>query len=206
MKVFFLVLIASVVVPNLTQANTLTYAVDITSGGDSLTGTISTDGTIGTLSSSNITGFDLTMSFVPTAPANYSGPSPLTATETYSKHWTTVGGSEFTATSSGLFFDFGSTATAYAPPDFEAAYVDFASPPNSDLEFLDSRYSPGAIDLTDVVDGQPVTGTIFFNDLTEIGTITTTPLPAALPLFATGLGGLGLLGWRRKRNNVGIAA
>jgi hypothetical protein len=28
---------------------------------------------------------------------------------------------------------------------------------------------------------------------------TNTPLPAALPLFATGLGGLGLLGWRRKR-------
>jgi choice-of-anchor A domain-containing protein len=27
----------------------------------------------------------------------------------------------------------------------------------------------------------------------------TTPLPAALPLFATGFGGLGLLGWRRKR-------
>lgn len=27
----------------------------------------------------------------------------------------------------------------------------------------------------------------------------TTPLPAALPLFATGLGALGLLGWRRKR-------
>lgn len=28
---------------------------------------------------------------------------------------------------------------------------------------------------------------------------TTTPLPAALPLFASGLGALGLLGWRRKR-------
>src|SRR4029077_19741352 len=27
----------------------------------------------------------------------------------------------------------------------------------------------------------------------------TTRLPAALPLFATGLGGLGLLGWHRKR-------
>jgi hypothetical protein len=27
----------------------------------------------------------------------------------------------------------------------------------------------------------------------------TTPLPAALPLFASGLGALGLLGWRRKR-------
>ena len=29
-----------------------------------------------------------------------------------------------------------------------------------------------------------------------------TPLPAALPLFATGLAGLGLLGWRRKRKAV----
>ncbi len=34
-----------------------------------------------------------------------------------------------------------------------------------------------------------------------------TPLPAALPLFATGLGAMGLLGWRRKRkNNAAIAA
>src|SRR5262249_57880343 len=31
------------------------------------------------------------------------------------------------------------------------------------------------------------------------GTAMATPLPAALPLFATGLGALGLLGWRRKR-------
>jgi len=29
-----------------------------------------------------------------------------------------------------------------------------------------------------------------------------TPLPAALPLFATGLGALGLLGWRRKRKQT----
>ena len=33
----------------------------------------------------------------------------------------------------------------------------------------------------------------------------TTPLPAALPLFATGLGGLGLLGWRRKRKATATA-
>jgi hypothetical protein len=32
-----------------------------------------------------------------------------------------------------------------------------------------------------------------------------TPLPAALPLFATGIGGLGLLGWRRKRKARPIA-
>jgi hypothetical protein len=33
-----------------------------------------------------------------------------------------------------------------------------------------------------------------------------TPLPAALPLFATGLGALGLLGWRRKRKNAAAIA
>jgi hypothetical protein len=32
-----------------------------------------------------------------------------------------------------------------------------------------------------------------------------TPLPAALPLFATGVGGLGLLGWRRKRKAQSVA-
>ena len=31
------------------------------------------------------------------------------------------------------------------------------------------------------------------------------PLPAALPLFATGLGGLGLLGWHRKRRAQAVA-
>jgi len=35
---------------------------------------------------------------------------------------------------------------------------------------------------------------------------TETPLPAALPLFATGLGALGLLGWRRKRKAQAILA
>jgi hypothetical protein len=34
---------------------------------------------------------------------------------------------------------------------------------------------------------------------TQSFTVSQTPLPAALPLFATGIGGLGLLGWRRKR-------
>ena len=34
----------------------------------------------------------------------------------------------------------------------------------------------------------------------------TTPLPATLPLFATGLGALGLLGWRRKKKAAALAA
>jgi hypothetical protein len=51
-----------------------------------------------------------------------------------------------------------------------------------------------------------------FNDNAILGTWTTivspstTPLPAALPLFATGLGALGLLGWRRKRKAAAAIA
>ena len=37
-------------------------------------------------------------------------------------------------------------------------------------------------------------------------TVEPTPLPAALPLFATGLGVLGLLGWRRKRKAAAVEA
>jgi hypothetical protein len=36
--------------------------------------------------------------------------------------------------------------------------------------------------------------------------VAATPLPAALPLFATGLGGLGLLGWRRRRKSHAAVA
>jgi hypothetical protein len=32
--------------------------------------------------------------------------------------------------------------------------------------------------------------------------VTSTPLPAALPLVTTGLGMMGLFGWRRKRKNA----
>jgi len=43
----------------------------------------------------------------------------------------------------------------------------------------------------------------YFGDLTitvqSTAPFYVTPLPATLPLFATGLGGLGLLGWRRER-------
>jgi len=38
------------------------------------------------------------------------------------------------------------------------------------------------------------------------GYYSATPLPAALPLFVSGLGGLGLLGWRRKRKNTAAVA
>jgi hypothetical protein len=63
----------------------------------------------------------------------------------------------------------------------------------------------------------PVTNAGVFSGYLLIGTldsavtfsanvVNATPLPAALPLFATGLGALGLFGWRRKRKAAALAA
>ncbi len=57
--------------------------------------------------------------------------------------------------------------------------------------------------------GCPPGGTDFFDTRYFTGgyAVAATPLPAALPLFAGGLGAVGLLGWRRKRKNgAAIAA
>jgi hypothetical protein len=69
-------------------------------------------------------------------------------------------------------------------------------------------FPPGSFDITGI--NGPITNTdplgesfVFTLDFAAGSDaqifIGTTPVPAALPLFATGLGGLGLLGWRRKR-------
>jgi hypothetical protein len=42
-------------------------------------------------------------------------------------------------------------------------------------------------------------GSVYMDNIVINGPTAATPLPAALPLFATGLGALGLLGWRRRR-------
>jgi len=43
-------------------------------------------------------------------------------------------------------------------------------------------------------------------DDVTVTSVSATPLPAALPLFASGLGALGLFGWRRKRKNASAIA
>jgi hypothetical protein len=87
------------------------------------------------------------------------------------------------------------------------------------------EYAPGAINDFTVLNGvifsanfasvnfgnllvlSPPVGLLLVDENTENTIVANlsfsqTPLPAALPLFATGLGALGLLGWRRKRKQA----
>ena len=56
---------------------------------------------------------------------------------------------------------------------------------------------------TDIVGGGSAAPT--FNAAFSLDGVSEVPLPAALPLFASGLGALGLLGWRRKRKAIATA-
>ena len=67
---------------------------------------------------------------------------------------------------------------------------------------MNCKYSVGPVALTGDVTFTSDSGVF----LTAGATPGATPLPAALPLFATGLGALGLLDWSRKRKNAAALA
>lgn len=60
----------------------------------------------------------------------------------------------------------------------------------------------GGLLYTGVLDGTQAHGSA----TTVVFDVESTPLPAALPLFVSGLGALGLLGWGRKKKVVALAA
>ena len=61
-----------------------------------------------------------------------------------------------------------------------------------------------SFEATSVVTDSSGSGMIV--DPAVLSAVSPTPLPAAWPLFATGLGGLALAGWRRKRKPAAAAA
>ena len=52
------------------------------------------------------------------------------------------------------------------------------------------------------IDNDTIIDTANSSSLVVSPTVSEVPLPAALPLFASGLAGLGLLGWRRKKKAI----
>ena len=74
------------------------------------------------------------------------------------------------------------------------------------LASVSADYDHTAVAEVDPYFGVPDGYTLYISDGIGNAPASATPLPAALPLFASGLGALGLLGWRRKRKAAAIAA
>jgi hypothetical protein len=78
------------------------------------------------------------------------------------------------------------------------------------ITFNGTDVANSTLGLAEAMYGAVLTTKGLFGDGTPLGPQVPagdpTPLPAAFPLFATGLGAVGLLGWRRKRKSVSTSA
>jgi hypothetical protein len=112
----------------------------------------------------------------------------------------------------------GGTITSLIPSDGYRGNSDilFYPGPYGGLDGIEVSFVDGATDYLLYFD---VTGNeyIYYYGAVDCNTcgavitsltasVSATPLPAALPLFATGIGAMGLLGWRRKRKKAGVIA
>jgi hypothetical protein len=112
------------------------------------------------------------------------------STYSQSVSWIFSGGADGATVSTALF------ANLAIPGDITAAFA--LSGPDIGSGSFDSFASPGTLCGLGA-NWQCLSGDLQIETVTANGALLTTPLPAALPLFAAALGIMGLLGWRRKR-------
>ena len=201
LTVFAILLCAMTVSGGSAIADTI-YTVDLPPTGDlTLTGTITTDGNLGAITRADIVGWDLTV-WSASLSSGYEF-TPLDSTLKLASSGGDGSAVALNATATTLtFLPQGSEfvlqaliGEGYGMPTGQAVVT--PSPPGGNVEYFRTCNAAGVCDEVEI-------GLPFGVQLADAGQVVT-PLPAALPLFATGLGGLGLLGWRRKRKAQAVA-
>jgi hypothetical protein len=87
---------------------------------------------------------------------------------------------------------FGDVGVAYGSPVTASAVLTLAQ--------LEDIISDGIIEITYTLIGMhDIFGNTYINASITYDGLAAVPLPAALPLFVTAIGGIGLFGWRRRR-------
>jgi hypothetical protein len=182
-------LLAGIMFLGASQAGATVYDVDASVGPGSVSGFIQTDGDTGTLGQADVTGWNLTIndggaSFDLLGPQ--AGPSENSGL--------LLEGSDLSATPTSLFYNFSGNGFAL-----------FQNPhPGSGMNYV---CFAATVDCDGVAAAITVRVSGFVSSAQSGNTlIGTTPLPAALPLFAGGLGVMSLLTRRKKRKNAAALA
>jgi hypothetical protein len=137
-----------------------------------------------------------------------STPTPLPAITSTATANATATAAEATATSiggnnNGAFTTSATVSSLFTNVDYliEMNAFALAHPSGTATTFFDPFFflDQSLVDL-----GYSITVSPGIGNSLEVASAT--PLPAALPLFATGIGAFGLLGWRRKKKATALAA
>jgi hypothetical protein len=108
-------------------------------------------------------------------------------------NWHITNSTDFTWTDYHFIFDDAGQTIADTPLNSDR-FANVTTNGTTLVDCSDGTVAPGDTVLINMqLDWVP--GSFFLVDFRQVATV---PIPAALPLFGTGLLGLGLLGWRRK--------